>query len=161
MAKTGMTRRIDELGRLVIPKEIRNNLKIKDNDLVEIMVIENKIVLNKYDNVANDRVINIFINCLKKIIKRNVLYTSRDKIVDYATYDKIENQELSEELVNIIENRDEVNNYSYHSMLYNIYPLIIKGDLFGSIVVYGDKRIDDKYLELIRFSRRFLENYLE
>ena len=45
MEKTGMTRRIDELGRLVIPKEIRKNLKIKDNDQVEINVIDNKIIL--------------------------------------------------------------------------------------------------------------------
>ena len=44
-----MTRRIDELGRLVIPKEIRKNLKIKDNDQVEISVVDNKIVLCKYE----------------------------------------------------------------------------------------------------------------
>ena len=53
MVKTGMTRRIDELGRLVIPKEIRNNLKIKDNDQVEINVIYNKIILNKCDYLNN------------------------------------------------------------------------------------------------------------
>ena len=51
MVNTGMTRRIDELGRLVIPKEIRRNLKIKDNDQVEITVIDNKIILNKYDSL--------------------------------------------------------------------------------------------------------------
>ena len=44
MEKSGMTRRIDELGRLVIPKEIRRNLKIKDNDQLEINIIDNKIV---------------------------------------------------------------------------------------------------------------------
>ena len=159
-----MTRRIDELGRLVIPKEIRKNLKIKDNDLVEIMVVDNKIQLirEKLD-LYNDLVISLFINILKKTLDKNILYTSRDKIVDYALLNNgiIDNEELNEEIVNIIENRDEVTNYLYNNMLYNIYPLIVNGDLFGSLIIYGEKSIDDKYLELIKFSKRFLENYLE
>ena len=58
MAKTGITRRIDELGRLVIPKEIRNNLKIKNNDQVEISIIDNKIILSKFNILDKDKVIN-------------------------------------------------------------------------------------------------------
>ena len=38
MSTTGIIRRIDELGRIVIPKEIRKNLRIKNGDNLEILV---------------------------------------------------------------------------------------------------------------------------
>ena len=44
MENIGITRRIDELGRIVIPKEIRKNLKIKSSDELEIKVIDNKVI---------------------------------------------------------------------------------------------------------------------
>ena len=49
---TGIVRRIDELGRIVIPKEIRKNLRINTGDNVEIYMDENnKIVLKKYSTL--------------------------------------------------------------------------------------------------------------
>ena len=49
MKDTGIVRRIDELGRIVIPKEIRKNLRINTGDNVEIYMDENnKIVLKKF-----------------------------------------------------------------------------------------------------------------
>lgn len=163
MVKTGMTRRIDELGRLVIPKEIRNNLKIKDNDQVEIMVVDNKIILNKYDNINKDKNISIILDCLKRNINRNILYSSRDKIVDYSiiTKENSNNLELNDELINIIENRKEVVNYQIKDMIYTISPIIINGDLYGSLITYDENNILDKDLELIKFSKMFLEKYLE
>ena len=53
MKSTGMIRKIDELGRIVIPKEIRNNLKIKDNEAVEIYVEEDKMILQKYNQMLS------------------------------------------------------------------------------------------------------------
>ncbi len=49
MKKTGMTRPVDELGRVVIPKEIRNNLQIEVKDRLEILLDGDAIVLKKYD----------------------------------------------------------------------------------------------------------------
>ena len=160
MVKTGMTRRIDELGRLVIPKEIRRSLKIRDNDQVEISVIDNKIILNKYENIVKDRVINLFINLLKKTIKKNVLITSRNNIIDKALIDKDINI-IIDDFMNTIENRKEVIDYKKNDMLYNIYPLIINGDLYGSIIIFGNESINNNDLEIIKFSKLFLENYLE
>ena len=48
---SGMVRRIDELGRIVIPKEIRKNLKLNMGDNVEIYVEDNKITLKKYSTL--------------------------------------------------------------------------------------------------------------
>ena len=48
MKTTGIVRNIDELGRIVIPKETRKHLDIKTNDPLEISTIEDTIVIQKY-----------------------------------------------------------------------------------------------------------------
>jgi transcriptional pleiotropic regulator of transition state genes len=48
MKATGIIRNIDELGRIVIPKEIRKKMDIKSNQPIEIYVDDNKIILCKY-----------------------------------------------------------------------------------------------------------------
>ena len=48
MKNTGIIRRIDELGRIVLPAELRRMLEIEERDAMEIFVDEDKIVLRKY-----------------------------------------------------------------------------------------------------------------
>lgn len=48
MRSTGITRKVDDLGRFVLPIEIRRALDIKENDALEIFTDENHIVLQKY-----------------------------------------------------------------------------------------------------------------
>ena len=48
MKSVGIVRKIDDLGRMVIPKELRNRMDIKKKDPVEIFVEGDKIVLKKY-----------------------------------------------------------------------------------------------------------------
>ena len=48
MISTGIVRRVDELGRVVIPKEVRRAMKIKDGDPLEIFRDKDKLVLVKY-----------------------------------------------------------------------------------------------------------------
>ena len=54
MKSTGVVRRIDELGRIVLPKEIRKVLKIKAGDNLEIFMNDKDIVLCKY-NIFDDK----------------------------------------------------------------------------------------------------------
>lgn len=48
MKSTGIVRNVDELGRIVIPKEMRKRMDISSNDPVEIFVEGDKIILTKY-----------------------------------------------------------------------------------------------------------------
>ncbi|MDA2178499.1 AbrB/MazE/SpoVT family DNA-binding domain-containing protein [Bacillus cereus] len=48
MKATGVTRRVDELGRIVLPKELRRTLGIVEKDPIEIFVEDEKIILQKY-----------------------------------------------------------------------------------------------------------------
>ena len=171
MSCGGMTRRIDELGRLVIPKEIRRNLKIKDNDQIEISISNDHIILSKYDFLQKDAIIHQFLLCIKKSLNKNILYTSREKIVDYAILnkEKLDDINLSNELMHIIENRKEIisnnNNINVFNDVYSSYyivsPIIVNGDLYGSLILFGDAEIGDVDINIMRFSCLFLENYLE
>lgn len=49
LKSTGIIRKVDELGRVVIPKEIRENLEILEKDPVEIFVDGNKVIIQKYN----------------------------------------------------------------------------------------------------------------
>ena len=171
MSNSGITRRIDELGRLVIPKEIRKNLKIKDNDQIEINIVNDKIVLSKYDVLKKDDIIHLLLLLIRKELNKNVLFTSREKIIDSCLLnkEKISNINLDNSLINIIENRKEVLNNDKEINLTKdinmssslISPLIINGDLYGSLIIYSDNKINDNDTNIIKFVKTFLENYLE
>lgn len=53
MKATGIVRRIDELGRVVIPKEIRNTLRLKSGDPLEIYTQRDELTLKKYSPIAS------------------------------------------------------------------------------------------------------------
>ena len=79
MKSTGITRQVDELGRFVLPIEIRRMMGIKEKDALEIFTEDNRIILRKYEptcifcgdakNVINYRGKNICPNCLKEMKK--------------------------------------------------------------------------------------------
>ncbi|SDL43216.1 transcriptional regulator, AbrB family [Halarsenatibacter silvermanii] len=49
MKATGIVRKVDELGRMVIPIELRNTMDIKEKDPIEIYVEDDSIILKKYE----------------------------------------------------------------------------------------------------------------
>ena len=53
MKATGIVRRIDELGRVVIPKEIRSTLRLKSGDPLEIFTEKDELMLKKYSPIAS------------------------------------------------------------------------------------------------------------
>ena len=77
MKATGIVRKLDQLGRIVIPMELRTTFDLKDTDPIEIFVDGNDIVLRKYQpgcifcNDATDIIQyngkNICKKCLKKL----------------------------------------------------------------------------------------------
>ena len=57
MKATGIVRKVDELGRVVLPIELRRNLDIKEKDALEIYVDEDKIILKKYESAISPLII--------------------------------------------------------------------------------------------------------
>ena len=113
MKATGVVRRIDDLGRIVIPKEIRRNFKINEGDSLEIFVDSVGIILKKYsllDNMVQNA--TILVDSVAKIYQKNILITDREKIIAVSKeFQKhFLNKELSNNIKEKIDNRCEVFN---------------------------------------------------
>ena len=66
MRATGIVRRLDDLGRIVIPKEIRRNLKLKEGDALEIFISkDNELVFKPY--FENERILDDFVEAFKEM----------------------------------------------------------------------------------------------
>jgi len=80
MKSTGVVRRVDELGRIVIPIELRRTMGIEEKDALEIYVDSEKIILKKYEpacifcgnaeDVANYKGKNLCKSCLTELAKQ-------------------------------------------------------------------------------------------
>ena len=80
MKATGIVRRIDDLGRIVIPKEIRRSMGIREGDAMEISLENNRICLEKYSTSDED----LAIRCQKYISGRGA-YIKAINFIDGTT----------------------------------------------------------------------------
>ena len=78
MKSTGIVRKVDELGRVVLPIELRRNLNIEVKDSLEIFVDDDKIILKKYEPSA------IFTGSMDNLIEFNGKKVSVDSIREMA-----------------------------------------------------------------------------
>ena len=76
---TGVVRKVDELGRVVLPIELRRNLDINEKDALEIFVDEDKIILKKYEpaDIFNGSMEDLIDYRGKKVAKKTILELAR------------------------------------------------------------------------------------
>ena len=83
MKTTGIVRKIDELGRIVLPKELRKSLNINSGDDFQITIEENKIILEKYSRLENfEEKITKIINCFISVTNYKIYFVINDKIIN-------------------------------------------------------------------------------
>ena len=80
MKATGIIRRIDDLGRIVIPKEIRRNMRLREGDAMEIFLEDNCVCLKKYTPSEED----LATRCQKYISDRGA-YIKAINFIDGTT----------------------------------------------------------------------------
>ena len=146
MINSGIVRKIDDLGRIVLPKEIRKTLNINTGDDFQILVDNNKIILDKFLLLENyeSRIINI-INHFIKETNYNIFITVNDKIINYN------NEDVSRVISNIIRTRKKYISDKYDKNIISdklilegkiiIFPIVIDSDLLGSIIIIGNDNI--------------------
>lgn len=162
MKDTGVIRKIDELGRLVIPKEIRRNLNIKNGDDVQIYVENNLILLKKYEKMLSIKEISEkLVKEFSKYTKANIMITDKSKVIvsnnnnlinlylDSAHIDLIlERKPLIER--NLILSGDMINTNYY------LIPIILNTDAIGSIIISDDIMLNEKDKLLIELLRSMI-----
>ncbi|HZJ78280.1 MAG TPA: stage V sporulation T C-terminal domain-containing protein [Clostridia bacterium] len=109
MKATGIVRRIDDLGRVVIPKEIRRTMRIREGDPLEIYTdADGEVVFKKYSPVGELLAISKqYAEVLYRGTNLPVIITDRDRVVSCAGLSKKEalDRRVSPPLEDIIENR--------------------------------------------------------
>ena len=175
MKATGVIRRIDELGRIVIPKELRKNLRIKEGENIEIYTNDNEsIVLKKFSSLKNinDLADNI-VYTIYSNTKINTLLFDNDTVIAYSGKTKKDYiyKTLGSSLVELINGKkNKLNNVSEvieivsgkkDDVRYNLNLIKQNGDVIGGILLFSNEYdLDNTRLLLDSFSN-FLEKYIE
>ena len=174
MKTTGMVRRVDGLGRIVIPKEIRKVLKMKENEQVEISVEDDKIVLSRYSELDEyDQSIQNLIDRIKKVYEKDILLTNLNNFVlGTNDYKNLMGNELSSYLNKILEERKEVyediptvlslsEGINNIKKSYIIKPIIKNGDNIGLLILLSNNTLENNDLKVYDLMNSFLDKYLE
>ena len=142
--KVGLVRRLDNLGRIVIPKEYRKTLHIDSNELLEVFFEDKTIIIKKHNVFKNvDIFIKAYIKSLKKVYGINVLVTDL-KEIKYSNVAEFKNKSI-EELKN-----------NYQTTEYDINP---NGDLLGKIIFIDINNV--LYEKLIQLTINVFNDLLE
>lgn len=78
MKSTGIVRKVDELGRVVLPIELRRNLNINEKDALEIFVDDERVILKKYEPA------DIFTGSMEELIDYKGKKVSKASILEMA-----------------------------------------------------------------------------
>lgn len=176
MKNTGVVRRIDDLGRLVIPKEIRRGLRLKDGDSLEIFVDNMHIILKKTsildDNLSE--VCKIFSDSLYEEFNEKVLIVDRDTVISYAGDNKKAylKKNISDDVSSMLQGRvvvieeypKEISIVSgvFEIASYVIAPIISNGDVIGGIIIFANEHsLSKQVINSAIFTSKILSKYVD
>lgn len=182
MKATGIVRRIDDLGRVVIPKEIRRTLRIREGDPLEIFTDrEGEVILKKYSPIGElTEFAEEYAEALHETTNTIAIITDRDNIVAVSGGSKKEylDKRISKNVEKIIEEREakvineadktvpitaeEGDGSKYTSQI--IVPISTHGDPIGSIILLSketDRILGELELKIAETGSSFLGKQME
>jgi AbrB family transcriptional regulator (stage V sporulation protein T) len=157
MLNAGIVRRIDELGRVVIPKEIRKTLRIREGDPLEIFTDNDQLIFRKHSPLTLISAMAETVgDGIKKLTEKACLITDNDTVI-YVSSSRNKDllgKYISEELIKTINRRKSVvlskkdgqknlpltMGGGIMSEGQIIVPIVSGGDCYGSVVTYIDNQ---------------------
>ncbi len=177
MESRGIIRRVDELGRIVLPREMRKMLNVKEGSRLEIGIVDNdKFLLSKYSPIStlkeySEAVLSALSECIDHII----FITDNDEVLS-SNKKKYSNKKLSIETQELICKRDLViKKTSEGAEMIKIFedmdkeiccqllvPIIKDGDVLGSVIVLAveDKCFDTDTVKICKCFSKLLSELL-
>lgn len=147
MKATGIVRRIDDLGRVVIPKEIRRTMRIREGDPLEIFTDrEGEVIFKKYSPIGEmAQFASQYAETLHKTCGMSVVICDRDAIISCAGVPRKElvDHKLTSEAEAIVETRQLYTGDSANPVpivdgsqytISCLMPIITEGDITGCVV---------------------------
>ena len=177
MKATGIVRRIDELGRIVVPKEIRRTLRIREGDPLEVYTDrEGEIILKKYSPVGElSSFATQYTKVLSEMTGRLACICDKDHIIAAFGSGKkgLENQPITQKMESVIEQRKD---YSTREQV-SVVPIAegvttehtsqvisvvnVHGDALGAVILLGDEAMTEMDETLVKTTAEFLGSILQ
>lgn len=174
MRSTGIVRRMDELGRVVIPKELRRVMRIKEGEEIEVTQKDDTLILKKYSAVSE--MIDFQMEYALSVYRTTgytAIITDNDRVVAVSgDLAKISvGSSVSENFREIIEKR-KTESYSGNEMLslfgarldeikgQVVAPIIVRGDVMGAVVLYSKKIPNETLLKTAETGAHFIGSRL-
>ena len=124
MKATGIVRRIDDLGRVVIPKEIRRTLKIREGDPLEILIEKNCVCFKKYSTLGSfsEDILRVAQDMAQRTFNHQIAIYDRDsKVSGPNSYSSYVDESWA----------DNSTSFEYEGM--GVYPIISDDELYGYV----------------------------
>lgn len=179
MKATGIVRRIDDLGRVVIPKEIRRTLRIHEGDPLEIFTDPNgEVVFKKYSPVGEmSEFASQYADVLSKTAAMPTLICDKDHIIATGGVSKKEflERRVTPAIEDLMEGRKSFAAKNKEQAILPVegldkkasvaYPIIASGDVSGAVIMLKDDENltapSDTQVKLIQTAAAFLGKQLE
>lgn len=180
MKATGIVRRIDDLGRIVIPKEIRRTLRIREGDPLEIFTDrEGEVILKKYSPIGEMMTFaKQYAESLAQVSGHSALIADRDQFIAVAGgYKNLLGKSISKALEEKMEKRETLvaaradrgfitvtEDPSAEYEQEAVTPIISEGDVIGAVILIENdsrKKMGDVEQKLIMSAAGFLGRQME
>ena len=175
METTGVVRRIDDLGRVVIPKEIRRTLGIKDGTSLEIFVDKDMVALKKHSSMNNlSHFAEVYVESIYNTLKKDIIITDRDNVIACAGSIKKEYlmKQISSDIEACINKRQNIvqNDFKEINIVKDkkencscvINTIISNGDSIGVIIILSLKdKIGDLEIKTAQIASQFFGKHIE
>jgi len=183
MKATGVVRRIDDLGRVVIPKEIRKVHRIKEGDPLEIFTDkEGEIILKKYSPIGElTEFASTYADTISKTTGHIACITDKDTVIAVSGGSKKEflEQDVSTELERLMEDKEvytskensdmampitknEKSDKKHNSQI--VYPIISNGDTIGTVILMSkdtNTKMNEVEKKVAQSAATFLASQME
>ena len=177
MKATGIVRRIDDLGRVVIPKEIRRTLRIREGDPLEIFVDrDGEVILKKYSPISElSDFSKEYADALYDSLGHPVLICDRDTFIAVSGGSKKDylNKNIGEIVEKVMEDRSSVlqtdggetqiiDGVSEEIKSYTIGPIVANGDPIGAVIIFSrEQSIGEVEHKAVETASGFLARQME
>ena len=178
MKDTGIVRRIDGLGRIVIPKEIRKNVKIKEGDPLEFFTERGELILKKYSPLKdNEEFLSKVLISLSQVIEKDCIITDLERVICATEPFKcLEGKSISQDVQKILTEKKCINlnlldnkNFTFITgeQQFNasnifVMPIVNDGQVFGGIILptkNGELKENDLDVKSIRVCAKIIAEY--
>lgn len=174
MKETGFIRKIDSLGRIVIPKEIRRCLNIKEDDYLELLNNNDSLIIKKYSRMNKyANICQILIDIINTKLNATIVVTDKYNVVAISGNEKenLLNKPVTDNVLKAINRRENiVEKYLKELNIvgesfecsYISNTIVSNGEDIGMIYLYRlDGEVDDNDVYHVKLINMFISKYLE